>query len=130
MAARGGNNRVQIEAPVRAFFYEGDGNDVLVGGPLDDSIVTGTGTDTFDGCGGSDNAAFYISAVTGAVIDDTWSTLTGVGLLDDGVTPAAFTATGANVEHYDLVGTDGDDTLDATGFSGSVAFNAWAETTY
>jgi len=124
VAARGGNNRIQIDAPVRAFLYGGDGDDVLVGGPLDDSFVTGTGTDTFDGRGGSDNAVFYISAVTGAIIDDTGSTLTGVGLLDDGVTPAAFTATGANVEHYDLVGTEGDDTLNATGFSGSVAFNA------
>jgi Ca2+-binding RTX toxin-like protein len=109
----------------------GDGNDTLIGGSADDYLFGFAGNDSSDGRGGNDQYGIYSGdgadsiADTGVGDDDTVmglgdagndSIAIGVGTL----TVAAQVSTFSGVERFQVYGSGGDDSLDASGTTADV----------
>jgi Ca2+-binding RTX toxin-like protein len=113
-----GNNTIDASAFVGSVTLAGGaGNDRLIGGPSSDSLVGGGGDDSLTGGGGNDT-------LVGGLGDDlvfeegnvnftlTNSSLTGLG-----------TDSLSSIERVTLVGGDGNNLFDASGFSGRTFMN-------
>lgn len=91
----------------------GGGNDNLTGSSQEDVITGGLGDDTIDGGGGDDTLIETSNVTVNFILGS--STMSGLG---------ADTITG--IEFAKLTGGSGNDTLDASGFDGTVTLSGGA----